>query len=82
VEKVGLLTSDSEIVGSRVFTSDPGYVVFTDDSRETAARAAQFLSARGLTTLGRYGTWTYSSMSQVMEEAFAWAADRAPLRTR
>ncbi|MET9125845.1 FAD-dependent oxidoreductase [Streptomyces sp. NPDC004528] len=74
VAEVGLLAPGSRIVGSSVYTSDPGYVVFTDATRETTAEATRFLTSRGITPLGRYGTWTYSSMSQVMEEAFAWAA--------
>ncbi|MDO0925039.1 NAD(P)-binding protein [Streptomyces sp. TG1A-8] len=80
VGAVGLLTPDSRVVASRVLTCDPAYVVFTDAGRATAAEAARFLTSRGLTLLGRYGTWEYSSMSQVMQEAFAWAADRSALR--
>ncbi|MGW7416036.1 protoporphyrinogen/coproporphyrinogen oxidase [Streptomyces sp. NPDC054863] len=76
VRGTGLLGGDAEIVGTRVFTADPGYVVFTDDSRQVADRARDFLSSRGLASLGRYGSWTYSSMSQVMESALAWARDR------
>ncbi|GAA3117159.1 FAD-dependent oxidoreductase [Streptomyces rameus] len=81
VGAVGLLGPDSRIVGSRVFTNDPGYVVFTDDARDTADEATRYLASLGITPLGRYGTWTYSSMSQVMEEAFAWAAQRSALPT-
>jgi protoporphyrinogen oxidase len=77
VEAVGLLGPGAEVVGSRVFTVDPGYVVFTPESQTVTEEALGFLAARGLTTLGRYGTWTYSSMSQVMEAAFGWAADWA-----
>ena len=78
VRKVGLPAADGDIVATRVFTSDPGYVVFTPDSQAAARRAAGFLAGRNLTTLGRYGFWTYSSMSQVMESAFAWAQERQP----
>jgi UDP-galactopyranose mutase len=81
VEEVGLLGAGSRIAGSRVFTSDPGYVVFTDTARDTAAEATRFLASHGVTPLGRYGTWTYSSMSQVMEDAFAWGATRSALPT-
>ncbi|MFF3919265.1 protoporphyrinogen/coproporphyrinogen oxidase [Streptomyces sp. NPDC001852] len=82
VGTVGLLGPGSRVVGSRVFTSDPGYVVFTDEARKTADEATRYLASLGITPLGRYGTWTYSSMSQVMEEAFNWAARRsAPATT-
>ncbi|MGQ4599094.1 FAD-dependent oxidoreductase [Nocardia sp. R6R-6] len=69
---VGLLDA-GEVVATRVFTSDPAYVVFTDASRAVAARAIELLDCFGITTLGRYGEWTYSSMSQVIESALTWS---------
>ncbi|MFH9089310.1 protoporphyrinogen/coproporphyrinogen oxidase [Streptomyces sp. NPDC017673] len=72
VRAVGML-DEGEVVESRVFHADPGYVVFTPAAQAVTERALGFLAERGLTALGRYGSWTYSSMSQVMESAFAWA---------
>ncbi|WP_405773772.1 protoporphyrinogen/coproporphyrinogen oxidase [Streptomyces sp. NBC_00859] len=76
VRAVGLLSEADELVATRVLTCDPGYVVFTPESRAVTQEATAFLAREGVTALGRYGTWTYSSMSQVMESAFAWAANR------
>lgn len=76
VRLVGLLPQGTEVIGARVITCDPGYVVFTDDAHTVADEAKRFLDERGVTLLGRYGSWTYLSMSQVMGEAFAWATSR------
>lgn len=38
------------------------YVLFTPDARELAKRARAFLEELGIMCVGRYGTWSYSSI--------------------
>ena len=73
VTRVGAAPDDCSIIGERVLTIDPAYVVFHTESRGTIDAARQFLVDHGITPLGRYGRWEYSSMAQVMRDGFAWA---------
>ncbi|GGK16374.1 amine oxidase [Pilimelia terevasa] len=83
LNRIGLRTGGAELVDAQVFTVDPAYVVFTPAAQEVVERARAFLSDHGVTPLGRYGNWTYSSMAQVMGEAMEWvSAHRARAGTQ
>jgi len=73
VERVGALPDDCRITDAHVRTIDPAYVAFTLDSRPIIEEASGFLRDHGVEPLGRYGRWEYSSMGQVMRDAYAWA---------
>lgn len=73
VTRLGVLSAECRVVDTHVIDADPAYVVFTPDNAEIMSRARSFLSDRGVTPLGRYGRWEYSSMSQVMEDGLRWA---------
>ncbi|MEM7023602.1 MAG: hypothetical protein AAF637_13575, partial [Pseudomonadota bacterium] len=77
IRRVGALRPTDDIVMSTTRIVDPAYVVFTRDNAEVASEARSFLTANGITPLGRYGNWEYSSMAQVMRDGFAWGSDRA-----
>ena len=72
VSRIGVLAG-CEIRDARVFDADPAYVVFTPDSAAIAGEARAYLAEHGVTSLGRYGAWEYSSMAQVMADGLAWA---------
>jgi protoporphyrinogen oxidase len=76
LEWLGLLAG-CEIVDENVMVADPAYVVFTPGAEAVAARARAHLAAAGVTALGRYGRWEYSSISGVMADARGWAASAA-----
>lgn len=57
-----------EVVDSHVIDADPAYVVFTVAAQEVAERARAFLAGHDVIPLGRYGSWAYSSMAQVMAD--------------
>ena len=76
LEALGLLAG-CQIVGENVVTADPAYVVFTPGSEEVAERGRAHLASGGVTALGRYGRWEYSSIAGVMADGLAWAAAAA-----
>jgi protoporphyrinogen oxidase len=71
--RVGAIPSDCRIVGEHILDVEPAYVVFTPQNAEIVDRALIFLRSVGIEPLGRYGRWEYSSMAQVMGDAFRWA---------
>jgi hypothetical protein len=56
---------------------DPAYVVFTVDNQPIIEQARDFLKNSGVTSLGRYGRWEYSSMAQVMRDGFCCGEEMA-----
>jgi protoporphyrinogen oxidase len=73
VAKTGEVGEDCRIVGEHVWVADPAYVVMTPDTRGVVENARSYLEQHGITTLGRYGCWAYSSMAQVLKQGFDWA---------
>lgn len=76
LRRVGVLPDGCEIVGEHLLVADPAYVVFTPDSQEVVRRCRAFLEGVGVSTVGRYGRWEYSSMAQVMADGVTWAQAR------
>lgn len=77
LRQVGALPAGCEIVGEHLMVADPAYVVFTPESQDVVHRCRAFLEQAGISTVGRYGRWEYSSMAQVMNDAFGWARPRS-----
>jgi protoporphyrinogen oxidase len=69
----GALPAGCRIIDAHVMDIDPAYVVFTPESAEIVASALRFLRGVGIEPVGRYGRWEYSSMAQVLRDAFALA---------
>jgi len=61
-----------EKTGEHMWVVDPAYVVNTPSNDEVVEQACAFLEEHGITPLGRYGHWGYSSMAQVLESGFDW----------
>jgi protoporphyrinogen oxidase len=71
--RTGILPDDSTVIDRHLLLADPAYVVFTPASQAIVTQAAEFLEEYGISPLGRYGRWEYSSMAQVMHDGFEWA---------
>ncbi len=73
MKKLGYIGPGREVVASSVLVADPAYVVFTPENEVIMTDAREFLVKHGVTPLGRYGRWEYSSMAQVMGDGLAFA---------
>jgi hypothetical protein len=71
--RVGALPGDCSLIGAHHWIVDPAYVVFTPDAQAIVGEAMDFLRDHDVEPLGRYGRWEYSSMGQVIRDAFLWA---------
>jgi hypothetical protein len=69
----GAIPADCRIVDEHMLVVDPAYVVFTPGNAASMEHLRAKFVAGGVTPLGRYGRWEYSSMAQVMRDGFAWA---------
>jgi hypothetical protein len=75
VGAAGALPDDCRIVDEHMLVIDPAYVVFTPENFKVMDELRSFLTGYGVTPLGRYGRWEYSSMAQVMRDGFTWAEE-------
>jgi protoporphyrinogen oxidase len=73
IRRARILPENCEVVDTHVLVIDPAYVVFTPQNNSIMQRARDFLVKHGVTPLGRYGRWEYSSMASVMADGFRWA---------
>jgi protoporphyrinogen oxidase len=62
----GILHGDDRVVARAFVRIDPGYVIFDRARQEVLAEVVPRLRALGVTTIGRYGAWTYSYMERAM----------------
>ena len=74
LKKISLIDDQSTIIGKHIWTADPAYVIFTFDTERIVNNCFEFLEKYGVTCLGRYGKWEYSSMYQNIKAGFDWAA--------
>ncbi len=74
--RVNALRSAESVINSHVQIAEHAYVVFTVKNQPIIERARQHFLQHGLSPLGRYGQWEYSSMAQVMRDGFAWAHEQ------
>lgn len=65
---------EGEVVGHVWVRADPAYVVFEAGQDEIVAEAIAALGERGVSSLGRYGRWEYSSMEGAILDGWRWAA--------
>jgi protoporphyrinogen oxidase len=66
LRREGILTSDDRVVARDWIRIDPGYVIFDRARQAVMAEAIPRLEARGVTSIGRYGAWTYSYMERAL----------------
>ncbi len=63
------IVADHQLVASHHVVLDPAYVHITRASLQAVAEEKAALAARGVHTMGRYGTWTYCSLEDNIVEA-------------
>lgn len=62
----GILRGDDRVIARDWIRIDPGYVIFDRARQEVLADAIPRLTALGVSTIGRYGAWTYSYMERAI----------------
>ncbi len=67
---VGVLKFPSTIIDYHIWEVNPAYVIFTKETPSIIEECKEFLAKYGITTLGRYGNWEYSSMAENIEDGF------------
>jgi len=79
LEKAGVIDGH-QLVADHTITLDPAYVHITKDSNALVDEMKQALAARGVFSIGRYGSWTYCSIEDNMIEArdLAYTLNRLP----
>ncbi len=68
-----------ELVASHHVVLDPAYVHITKESVADVTRKKALLAARGVYSIGRYGSWTYCSIEDNIVEAQELAKTLSPL---
>jgi protoporphyrinogen oxidase len=64
--EMGMISSPGAIRFARVRRIEHAYVIFDQDYAAATTAAHAFLSEHGITSTGRYGEWTYSSMTDAL----------------
>ncbi|MGE0462409.1 MAG: NAD(P)/FAD-dependent oxidoreductase [Vicinamibacterales bacterium] len=72
-KRAGAIDEGARVVAHRVIPIDPAYVVFRPGRQKVVEQARTFLASFGIASLGRYGSWEYSSMSSCLRAGFDWA---------
>jgi protoporphyrinogen oxidase len=73
VLRCGAVPDGCEILHAHVLDASPAYVVFSRENHQVMGDVRGWLDEAGISCLGRYGRWEYSSMAQVMRDGFEWA---------
>jgi protoporphyrinogen oxidase len=76
LEKVGV-TSGHRVITEHHVVMDPAYVHITRASLADVADKKRVLESRGVSSIGRYGSWTYCSIEDNIVEARALADQHA-----
>jgi len=66
LRRIGLLTADDEILVERVLDLPYAYVIFDRNRASALDSVFRFLNESGIMSIGRYGTWSYSTMEQAI----------------
>ncbi|MGO3307067.1 MAG: protoporphyrinogen/coproporphyrinogen oxidase [Sphingobacterium sp.] len=74
LKKIKLLDGKSRIVGVHSWVATPAYVIFTKETEKIISQCTSYLAENGITSLGRYGSWEYSSMFKNIKDGFEWAS--------
>jgi protoporphyrinogen oxidase len=72
LRKAGVIKDKDVIVGKRSWVVDPAYVIFTEGTQKIIEDCREWLLGQGIDTLGRYGTWEYSSMAKNIKDGLSY----------
>lgn len=68
LEKAGILSDEKEIEVCLPMDIEYGYVIYDEDRKEAVRLIKDYLEKFGIWTIGRYGSWKYMSMEDVIVE--------------
>ncbi len=74
LKKINLLNESCTVKGIHSWISKPAYVIFTKETEEIINKCSNYLNQNNITSLGRYGSWEYSSMFKNIKDGFDWAS--------
>jgi protoporphyrinogen oxidase len=74
LQREGLWTDDNTLLSRHQVMLDPAYVLMTRSSQQHADDERTWLRGHNVTSIGRYGRWTYCSIEDNVIEARALAA--------
>jgi protoporphyrinogen oxidase len=66
LRREGILDAGDRVIARDWIRIDPGYVIFDRARQQVMSDAIPRLAACGVSTIGRYGAWTYSYMERAM----------------
>lgn len=72
LHKLGILKEKDKVIAEHMWEIDPAYVIFTKDTQRILDNCKEFLNLYGITSLGRYGSWEYSSMAENLRDGFEY----------
>jgi protoporphyrinogen oxidase len=72
---MGFAVRTSDVLAVNIVDMDYGYVVYDFDRSECLREIKQFLSANGMKSVGRFGSWAYLSMEDSIREGISAAED-------
>lgn len=74
LQRIGMIREKSEILHSDILRLPVSYILFDRDWRALVPPLLEKLQAGRIHSIGRYGAWNYSSMSDDIREALALGA--------
>ena len=74
LRREGILRQGDRVVARDLVRIDPGYVIFDRARQEVLAEVLPWLESVGVSTIGRYGAWTYSYMERALLDGMETAA--------
>ena len=73
LKKVKVLTPEDVVIGVNSWLVNPAYIIFTKETPQIVEDCKWYFEKFNITTLGRYGSWEYSSMAENIEEGLDFA---------
>lgn len=73
MKKIGILKNSDHVTFNETLSIDPSYVIFDNYRAKKISQIREYLRARDIYTLGRYGNWEYSNMFDSLLEGKALA---------
>ena len=73
-----IVKSEGEVIVRHVIRIPHAYVVFDEERKQVLPKLLALLTERGITSIGRYGAWEYSSMEKALQDGMEAAKTLSP----
>ncbi|MDE6624937.1 MAG: NAD(P)-binding protein [Lachnospiraceae bacterium] len=70
LKKVGIVTTH-KLISDNSIMMDPAYVHISEKTQREKDRIKEKMAQKGIYTIGRYGNWTYCSIEDCIQQAYA-----------